>query len=170
MKKINAKDMMVALRKLEALEEKLAWARAHQEFQSSKRALEELPAEIDKARAGFEEATAKLTAAIKGAEGRASARTATAKGILSTLEKIEDKIGVKKALNGTTVKWDCGQKFPNAYKGRPESTHWTAEYKNGHWNILMITRDTCPNVSTGSGYVCYSEAAKQIIIDRASTL
>lgn len=170
-KKINAKDMMVALRKLQSLEKELSWAKAHQDtFISSKKAMETLPAEVAKAEAEFDESTAALTAAIKEAEGRSTARTVTAKEILSTLEEVEDKIGVKRAMNGTTVNWDGGQKFPSAYRAIPYSTHWTAEYRNGHWNILTIARGICPNVSTGSGRVCYSDAAKQVIIEKASTL
>ena len=151
MRKINTKDMMKAWRELQLIERTRNWAA------------------IDKARAEFEESAARLTAAIKEAEGRATARTVTSREIISTLARVEDKIGVKKALNGTTVEWDGGQKFANAYGHTPYSTHWTAEYKNGHWNIIEIKRWFCPN-RYESGRVNYSDEAKQTIIDRASAL
>ena len=108
--------------------------------------------------------TKKLEEAIKKAEGRATARTVDVRSIILCL----DLIKVPKArLNGTKVEYDGGEKFPNAYKYRPESTHWKAENVNGRWYITDIWRDTCPNRST-SMHVEYSEAAKAWILEEAS--
>lgn len=111
--------------------------------------------------------TEKLAAAIREAEGRATARTVTVADIINTLDRIKVP---KSKLSGTKVHWSGGQKFPSAYKFRPDSTHWTAENVSGKWYVTNIWRDTCPNVSTYSGIIQYSEAAKEWILEKASII
>lgn len=108
----------------------------------------------------------KLAKAIKDAEGKATARTETTEHITDVLSTIKVP---KVHLTGTKVYYDNGQTFPNAYKYRPESTHWTAECIKGKWYITDIFRATCPN-RMSAGRIEYSEAAKRWIIDNASTL
>ena len=108
--------------------------------------------------------TKKLEEAIKKAEGRATARTLSIYTIMSNLNQIKVP---KSRLDGTRVEYDGGQKFPNAYKYTPESTHFTAENVKGRWYVTNIWRDTCPNRNT-SMYVEYSEAAKAWILEDAS--
>lgn len=109
----------------------------------------------------------KLTAAIKEAEGRATVRTITAKDIQYVLHEIEDGIA-KKKMSGTKVHYTGAQHFPNAYKYRPESTHWVAENVNGKWYVTDIYRDTCPNRSSWNTEIEYSDTAKQAILENAT--
>lgn len=107
----------------------------------------------------------KLAEAIKQAEGRATARTITVDDIKRQLEKIP----VPKAkLDGTKVHYNGAEHFPNAYKYRPESTHFIAENIKGKWYITDIYRDTCPNRETWRMSIKYSEAAKAWLLENAS--
>ena len=99
---------------------------------------------------------AKVTEAIKKAEGRATARTVSAEDIVKALAKIKVP---KSKLNGTIVQWDGAEHFPNAYKYRPESTHWVAENVNGRWYLIDVFRDTCPNRDTWRMQIDYGEEA-----------
>ena len=108
--------------------------------------------------------TEKLTTAIKEAEGKAKVRTIDAESIQRILNKVG--AGIPKAkLHGTKVYYDGAEHFPNAYKYRPESTHWAAENVRGNWYITEIKRTTCPNRWTWNTTVTYSEDAKKAIID-----
>ena len=109
----------------------------------------------------------KLQAALDEVQKRCSARTVTAKEIADVLNGIKVP---KKHLNGTKVHWDGAEKFPNAYRYTPESTHWTAENVNGRWYVTAIYRNTCPNRSTRRGEIEYSEAAKAWILEQASMI
>lgn len=109
----------------------------------------------------------KLTAAIKEAEGRATARTVTANDITRVLNNIGKGIP-KTKLSGTVVHYDGAEYFPNAYKYRPESTHWVAENIKGKWYVTDIHRDTCPNRVRWNTSITYSEEAKQAILDNVS--
>lgn len=109
----------------------------------------------------------KLAEAIKVAEGRAKERTVTAEDIICILNKIEVP---KSRLNGTVVHYDGGEHFANAYKYAPMSTHWTAENIHGKWYVTDIRRNYCPNRKTRSGYIEFSEAAKEWIIQQASMI
>lgn len=109
----------------------------------------------------------KLTAAIKEAEGRATARTVTANDIIRVLNNVGKGIP-KTKLSGTIVHYDGAEHFPNAYKYRPESTHWTAENIKGKWYVTNIARCTCPNRERWNTSITYSEEAKQAILDNVS--
>lgn len=111
--------------------------------------------------------TDKLSKAIADAQGKATARTITAGGICHILDKIKVP---KNRLNGTMVHYDGGEHFPNAYKYRPESTHWIAENINGKWYVVDIYRDTCPNRNGWSGEIKYSDPAKEWIIENMSKI
>ena len=110
--------------------------------------------------------TEKLKAAIKEAEGRATARTVKADDIEYIIGKVSKGIA-KAKLSGTKVYYSGAEHFPNAYKYRPESTHWTAENINGRWYVIDIFRGICPN-RINNTMVEYSDAAKAAIIDKAS--
>ena len=105
---------------------------------------------------------AKVTAAIKEAEGRATARTVSVEDIVKALGKIKVP---KSKLNGTVVRWDGAEHFPNAYRYRPESTHWVAENVNGKWYLTNVYRDTCPNRTTWRMQINYSEEAIAWILE-----
>ena len=110
----------------------------------------------------------KLAEAIAKAEGKATARTVTVENILDTLKEAESCIP-KVRLKGTKVYYDGGQKFPNAYKHIPYSTHWEAVFTGKNWFVTDIWRDVCPN-RTASGYISYTEAAKEYILQRVATI
>lgn len=108
----------------------------------------------------------KISVAIKEAEGKATARTVSAKNIMRVIDKVSD--GIPKAkLHGTKIHYDGAEHFPNAYKYRPESTHWEAENVKGKWYITDIYRATCPNREKNT-HVEYSNEAKERIIENAS--
>ena len=109
----------------------------------------------------------KLATAIKEAEGRATVRTVTVADIRRTLSRIDDGIA-KAKLDGTKVHYTGAEHFPNAYKYRPESTHWIAENIKGRWYVTDIFRGTCPNRTTWNTEVNFSEEAKKAIIDKMS--
>lgn len=108
---------------------------------------------------------AKVSEAIKKAEGRATARTITVNDIVCQLNKIRVP---KSKLNGTVVHYNGAEHFPNAYKYRPECTHWIAENRNGRWYLTHIYRDTCPNRSTWRMEVKYSQEAIDWLIKNES--
>lgn len=112
-------------------------------------------------------ATEKLQAALDEVQKRCTARTVTAKEIADVLNSIKVP---KKYLDGTKVFWDGAEPFPNAYKYRPESTHWWAENIKGKWYVLGIERNTCPNKSTRKGVIDYSDAANAWILEKARLL
>lgn len=109
----------------------------------------------------------KLQAALDEVQKRCSARTIKAQDIVDVLNEIKVP---KKHLDGTKVYWDGAEKFPNAYKYRPESTHWWAENVKGRWYVLGIDRGTCPNRSSRRGEITFSEAAKAWILEQASAI
>ena len=82
-----------------------------------------------------------LASKLAEVQERAKARLISAERILLTLTDVEETLGIpKKAMNGISVTIDDNaQRFPNAYKGIPESTQFTAEYKNG-WRVTDICR------------------------------
>ena len=114
---------------------------------------------------------APLEKAIKEAEGRATMRTIQAKAILSVLMDIDDRFAFasKKSREGLTINVDYhAHDFPNAYKYRPESTHFTAEYKNGSWRITGIFRDWCRR--SGNEYlITMPDQLKEALIAHYST-
>ena len=111
--------------------------------------------------------TEKLEKAIEEAQGRATARTVTANEICRILQSVGD--GVAKAnLSGTKVHYTGAQHFPNAYKYRPDSTHWTAENIRGNWYVTDIWRGACPNRTKWNTEVEYSEIAKEAILESLS--
>lgn len=117
----------------------------------------------------FEAEAEALTQAIADAEGnRTSARKIDAQDIIDDLIEINDYLGItKKSMKGTTARVDHNaQSFPGAYKGTPESTHFSAEFTT-NWFVTSIGRDTC----TSRKYnIKLSEAAKEEYLRNAETL
>lgn len=113
---------------------------------------------------------ARIEAALNKAQGKAKIR-----GIWSydtverIIEKAEMRIGeiTKKDLEGTEIYFDFGQSFPRAYKYRPESTHLSLVFKNGHWLMADVYRATCENRSDHPDYRLHlSDSAKAAILRR----
>ena len=117
----------------------------------------------------FTEKASALEEVLKKEQGKAKERIFTAHTLCEILGEVEEKVSTKKALNGTKVYYDFGQKFPNAYKYTPYSTHMAAEYRNGSWRLVHLERGICPNHSQ-AGHIEFSEAAQADIISRASAI
>lgn len=124
---------------------------------------------LTKAMQNDPEALGILNDLITEAEGKTTARTVCASDIISVCRKIENNVPTKTALEGTKAYYDGGEKFPNAYKYTPQSTHFCVEFKNRKWWLTDIGRDICPN-RTYSGRVIYSDAAIDAIIEKMSKL
>lgn len=108
-----------------------------------------------------------IDAALDEAQHRCTARALTAQRIIDICEHITEKANIpKSALKGTRVYYNGAEKFPSAYRYRPESTHFRAEYDGRAWRLLSIARDTCPNRSTSNVYIAYSDSAKAALLDR----
>ena len=107
----------------------------------------------------------KLEEALSVAQGKATARTIG----VADVRRIINRINVpKNKLDGTTLHYDGAEHFPNAYKYRPESTHFVATNIKGKWYITDIYRATCPNRIGWNTNIQYSDEAKQWLIDNAS--
>lgn len=89
--------------------------------------------------------TDKLTAAIAAVEGsRVSARTITSEDVTKAVAQIEKRLSgmmLKKDWAGAAFCVDVhAQDFPNAYKGRPESTIFTVQRFASGWFVTDIRR------------------------------
>ena len=118
----------------------------------------------------FSAACESVTAAISAAEGRARVRTISAADICKALVAVEDKLGIpKRSLDGVEVEIDVNaQSFPSAYKGTPESTHFTAVNRSGKWTLTDIYRAPC-SAPSKSAHVNLSDEARSAILDRMSS-
>lgn len=109
----------------------------------------------------------KIENAISEAEGRATCRTITFDNIVRATEVIEKKLGVpKKYLEGVRYNVDIhAQNFPNAYKYRAESTHFTIEFSKGKWRVITIGRSYTRR--SGHEYQCIimPEETKEKVIE-----
>lgn len=108
---------------------------------------------------------------IRQAEGRSSVRQISAKLVMETADGITKRLGIpKKAMVGIVVYADPNaQKFPNAYKYTPESTHFTMEYRSGGWYLTDVERAPV-NSPTKAYSVVLTETAKAAIIAACQTL
>lgn len=111
---------------------------------------------------------AKVGAALDEAQKRASVRTVTVDDIMNILDNIKVP---KSRLDGTVVYWDGGEQFPSCYgyQWKAESTHWRCENHKGKWYLTYVGRDHCPN-RRDSGYISYSQSAKEWLLKEASRL
>jgi len=167
MKPINLKDAMKTLHTLEQ-------AKRNNEFESNKDARWYSPERhetankaLEEAKHEYAEARAKLDEILDEVQKRAKVRTITSEEIVEALDRIETTLGIsKKAMEGVQVHVDLNdQKFPNAYKWRPESTQFWAVYKGGSWRVLSIERDTCSQLATNC-YITHTEASKAALLER----
>lgn len=92
----------------------------------------------------FEYSIPALDAELEAVQKRCTARTIGLSDICHQLRRVNVTFGIsKKAMDGLKVVVDCNaQDFPSAYKYNPESTLFTAHYKNGSWRIASIKRGT----------------------------
>ena len=85
---------------------------------------------------------ARIEAALEAVQGKSRTRTVTFDDIAKELKDVEDWFSIPKtALKGVKVSIDKhAQNFPNAYRGRPESTQVEAIYTGTAWKITDIRR------------------------------
>lgn len=107
----------------------------------------------------------KIEAIIKATEGRATARTVTFRGMIKSLEILEESLGIcKKDMVGITANIDTNaQDFPNAYKYTPMSTHFTVIRKASGWDLVSVSRDTTRRRKHRFHVTLTDEAKKAII-------
>lgn len=120
-------------------------------------------------KAQFEAESKELAVLLNDQQGRAKERTFTAYTLCLMLYDVQEKVSTRKALEGTKVTYNFGQKFPSAYKWTPSSTTVKAEFRKGSWRLTYVDRDDCPN-RQAAGSIEFSESAKLDIIQRASTI
>lgn len=148
MKAINVNAAVVARAELEQVKKDLRFYRGlckdcPNDYDKARIARAEA-AEAEK-RAAYDAALQPLAAAIAEAEKRARVRLIDAGDVIEALQEIEDALSIpKKALVGIEASVDPNaQHIAKAYKGRPESTQFSAVYKSGGWRVVNIWRGDC---------------------------
>jgi hypothetical protein len=116
----------------------------------------------------FAAASSELAAATRDAQQGARVRTITADDIVAALIDITDKLDISQsAMDGVTATVDCNaQRFPHCYRGRPESTVFTAQYRRGAWIVTDIHRDDCKAIRVRMGLTDTARAALAAKYDR----
>jgi hypothetical protein len=112
----------------------------------------------------------RINAEIEAVEKRCTVRTIdNAETIAKALAEIENQLDIpKKYMKGIEADIDLhAQTFPNCYKGRPESTHFTATYTGTAWRLDSVARWYTRGKSQRYR-VTLTEEAKKAIIDRMS--
>lgn len=102
---------------------------------------------------------------------KCKSRTISFSDIQNTLNEIDSILDIPKtAKNGIIVNVDCNaQKFPAKYHFIPESTHFSAIYKNGYWYITAINRYRC-RCKTQRVLIYHTEKSKEALIKRFSDI
>ena len=110
-----------------------------------------------------------LSAVLGEVQTRAKVRMIDADDVIRHLCAVSDNLNIpKKAMEGITIRADLNaQKFPNAYKGRPESTIFEAEYKAGGWRVTSVVRADTVQRNHGTS-VYLTDDAKAALLARFS--
>lgn len=113
--------------------------------------------------------TEKLTAELDKVQARCKVRTVTAADVVRMCEAVEKRLDIpKKHLVGVKFCADYhAQKFPNAYKGIPESTIVHCERGTSAWYVTRVYRSRCWS-PTRAVEVELTDDAKQAILDRCA--
>lgn len=168
MKAINTKEMMTSFE---------AYKKAERSANFYKGLADRYPTDYDKALKELETAkvtlkdvTQVLTYALSNVQDRCRARTITEMEILEVLYKVQTGLGIsKKAMNGITIVSDLNQqRFARAYNFTAQSTQFTAEFKNGVWEITDIYRATCRESDKDKLHINLTDDAKAEILKRVS--
>jgi predicted component of type VI protein secretion system len=107
----------------------------------------------------------KLTDTLTAVQARCTARTLTAADVEHILQKATESLrGISKAaMKGVKVIYTGGERFPNAYRYRPESTQFAAEHNGKHWVIYELCRAECPNRLDNVGFILTETAQAAIL-------
>lgn len=117
---------------------------------------------------------ARLQAALSAAEGRSSARLISAEYLIrltAELDKQLRRYSTLKAMQGIVVKLaPHAERFPNAYKWRPEGTACRIKYSSGNWKLINCCREYCDNPANGSCILHMPDAMHAEMVQRAHDL
>ena len=117
---------------------------------------------------------ARLQAALTAAEGKATARLISAEDLIRLIDELDMQLrrySTYKAREGLVAKIAPHvDRFPRAYKWRPEGTACLVEYSNGTFKLLSVGRDYCDNPTDGSCILHMPPTMHDEIISRAYDL
>ena len=107
-----------------------------------------------------------IAAAIEVAQGKARERIITPEIVREELEAATRYLNIsKKAMEGTIVYINHhDQKFPKAYKYKPEATVFAASFEKRAWRVLWVMRLDCRNFHHREFVL--SEAAQEAILKK----
>ena len=107
-----------------------------------------------------------LSAVLDDVQKPTKVRMIDAEDIIRHLCAISDNLNIpKKAMEGITIRADLNaQKFPNAYKGRPESTIFEAEYKAGGWRVTSVARSESVQRNHGTSITLTDDAKAALLL------
>ena len=110
----------------------------------------------------------KLAQALAEAQKHCRTRTVTAEQIVQAAIHIVAYIGIPRThMAGCRFVLDLNaQNFPNAYKGRPESTLVTLEFTGGHFSVTDIRRGDTMRAGHEITTLTLTDEAKEAIIHR----
>jgi len=175
-KQINLKESMNLYREYrDAAETAVRYTNRAQESTGSSYINDMMQSHADrqklKAEAALKALTAELMRTVQPeldeVQKRAKVRTINAVDIVKALAEVEDKLLItKRDREGIEVEIDLNaQTFPNAYKGRPESTVFTAKFTKGCWKLTKIERSFVRNPHR-KYLVNHTEQSKAALISR----
>lgn len=109
-----------------------------------------------------------IAEAAEAVEKRCTVRTLDAEYAVFMIAELHNK-GIKgKRFAGIEVRFNpCAQKFPNAYKGIPESTQFDVVYDGRAWKITQIFRYICDNTRCR---ILWTDEAKKAVIEDFSKI
>lgn len=112
----------------------------------------------------------KITAVLADVQKRSKVRTIDTSDIYNTVDRVNGHLAIpKKYMEGVMIHCDLNaQDFPNAYKYRPESTHFTATFKGGKWRLTGVYRDTTER--TNKVKITLTGEAKEKILDNITVI
>lgn len=117
---------------------------------------------------------ARLQAALSAAEGKSSARLISAEYLIRLTTELDEQLirySSKKARSGLIAKLaPYAERFPNAYKWRPEGTACRVEYSSGTWKLISCDREYCDNPANGSQIIHMPNAMHAEMVQRAHDL
>ena len=109
----------------------------------------------------------KLQKALDDAQSRARVRTVDYRDVMKAVEKAEERLSqilLKKDWIDMEVICDPNsQKFPNAYKGRPDSTHFILKRFSSGWFVTEIDRYDCNETQTHYYFRGIEKKAEQLV-------
>lgn len=165
MKNINLKAACDLAQRIKEQQKTLAFYRSLHDVEAGEREQEHLDSLRDQLH--NDKGVIALTNVLIDVQKRASVRTIDAEEVIRHLCAVSDNLDIsKKAMEGITIRADLNaQKFPNAYKGRPESTIFEAKYKAGGWRVTSVARADAVQRNHGTS-INLTDAAKDALLSR----